>query len=69
MPKPKVECYFEGEMFWAAFDAQRAEYAGPDAIFKILKQGKKFYVQFCGADGEGGDPINDSVQCPGNPRC
>jgi hypothetical protein len=69
MPQPKVKCYFEGEAFWAAFDAQRAEYAGPGAAFKILKDGPKFLIQFCGADGEGGDPLNDSLVCPGSPRC
>lgn len=69
MPKPKTVCYFEGEAFWAAFDAERAEYAGPDAVFKILKDGPRFLIQFGGHDGAGGDPINDSTQCPGGPRC
>ena len=67
--KPKTVCYFEGEEFWAEFDRQRAEYAGPDAAFRILKDGDKLLIQFCGADGEGGDPINDSTNCPGGPRC
>jgi len=67
--KPKVLAYFEGESFWTAFDAQRAEYAGPTARFKILKQGKRYLVQFCATDGSGGDPINDSHLCPGSPGC
>ncbi len=69
MPQPKTVCYFEGAAFWAAFDEQRAEYAGPDAIFRIVKVGKKFLIQFAGPDGEGGDPINESLVCPGSPRC
>ncbi len=66
---PKVKAYFEGEAFWTAFDAQRAEYAGTDARFKILAKGNKYYIQFCGADGNGGDPINESHVCPGSPGC
>jgi hypothetical protein len=69
MPKPKVVAYFEGEAFWALFDQQRDEYAGPGARLRILKDGKKMYVQVCAADGEGGDPINDSHPCPGSPGC
>lgn len=72
--EPKVKAYFEGEAFWTAFDAQRAKYAGPDAQFRILTKGNKYYVQFCGpkVDGkyaDGGDPINDSHLCPGSPGC
>lgn len=69
MPQPKVIAYFEGEAFWTAFDRERAEYAGPGAIFRLLKAGSKYYVQFADAAGNGGDPINDSTQCPGGPRC
>jgi hypothetical protein len=67
--EPKVECYFEGEAFWAQFDAHRAEYAGPGAQLRILKQGNKHFMQFCAGDGDGGELINDSHPCPGSPGC
>lgn len=69
MSQPKALCYFEGENFWTQFDAQRAEYAGPDARFKILKDGDRYFVQFCNADGDGGTAINESHICPGSPGC
>ena len=69
MPQPKVLAYFEGEGFWSVFDAERLEYAGPNARLRILKDGDKYYVQFVGPDGEGGDPLNDSHPCPGSPGC
>lgn len=68
MPEPKVEFYFEGPDFWAAFDAQRAEYG--DGRLKILRHGDKRYIQVCSLDGtDGGDPINDAHLCPGSPGC
>ncbi len=66
---PKVIAYFEGEAFWTAFDAQRDEYAGPGARLRVLKDGKKVYVQIVKEDGDGGDPINESHPCPGSPGC
>jgi hypothetical protein len=66
---PKAIGYFEGEAFWTAFDAQRDEYAGPGARLKVLKKGDQLYVQICGADGEGGDPLNEAKPCPGSPGC
>jgi hypothetical protein len=65
-----VECYFGVDPeFWTSYDTQRAEYAGPGAQFKIFKAGKHRLIQFCDADGNGGDPLNDSLVCPGSPRC
>jgi hypothetical protein len=70
MPEdPKAIAYFEGSAFWDAFDAQRDEYAGPDARLILMKQGAKYYVCVKGADGDGGDPLNDSHPCPGSPGC
>ncbi len=69
MPKPKVIGYFEGEEFWTAFDWQYNEYAGPGKRLRILKDGKKLWVQVVGPDGIGGDPLDNSHPCPGSPGC
>ncbi len=67
MAQPKVKFYFEGPEFWAKLDAQRAEYG--DGVFQVLEDGNKGYVNITGLDGDGGDPINESTQCPGGLRC
>lgn len=45
-----------------------AEY-GEDAYIQILRHGHGYALRVCNAAGEGGDPFNDSKQCPGSPGC
>jgi hypothetical protein len=64
MPKPPKITWWSGVEFWAAFDAQRAEYPGPDARLQIFKKDGDTVVRICAANGDGGDPIDDSHVCP-----
>jgi hypothetical protein len=45
------------------------EYSGADAAITILRDGTRFYMRV--SNGEGAHPtdLDESVQCPGSPRC
>lgn len=45
-----------------------AEY-GSEAIIRILRHGQDYALQVVTASGDGGDPLNDSKNCPGSPGC
>ena len=64
MPNPDKYTWWGGPEFWAAFDAQRAEYPGDDARLQVFKEDGKDVVRICGPTGDGGPPIDDSHVCP-----
>lgn len=40
-----------------------------DVYLRIKEHGNDFAVQVCAENGDGGDDINRSGQCPGSPGC
>jgi hypothetical protein len=64
MPRAAKKVWWSGAAFWAAFDAQRNEYPGPDARLQVYKENGHTVVRIADATGNGGDPIDDSHVCP-----
>ena len=49
--------------------ADRAKYPGDDVVLRFIKSGDDHLMQVWDLGGYGGDPIDQSGQCPGAPGC